>query len=1856
MRANADRGKPEELRRERPSEAAQEPAPAGNGSSLDTRSILGLQSTVGNAAVSRLLRPKPAPKPAISRLPSVGEVDGAESTGEGVTQGTVEAAENAGDNLPDAPPPPPAAGGAAPGAPGAGAGDGAAAGGAAAPDAASAGGGAAQGPATGGGAAEGPAGAAADGGAAGGGPVPGAAPAGGGAAEGPAGGGADGGAAGGGAPGGAGAFDVLGAGQAAPGEVMAGLPGAMGGAAGGLFDVAAGVVGGAVGTGAGLAGRAAGVLGGMLGDAAAGGGGLPGLGPPGGRRPRRAGAGATRPRPGPRPPRGPGGPGGALPGRPGGGDAHQELQKIEEHASADGKVTPGESERLEGARERVGALGSELGELKEQDAAADKGDAEGDISSRLESAVEGIGGTIATKRRPDAPKLSRTPNAALQRSAALEPLLGEKQCTCGGKGGPNCTCGGSGHAKAEEAPAPDPGPSMALVGQTAEAAPEPTEETDGVLQRAPADEKVCTCGAKGGPGCTCGGHGHADAPAATEAPVAADVAPSSSLLQQAAKTETDGAAADIAGLQGLDPAGVTSGALSGLDLGGADLDLGPGSKGGGGLISRFPSLSDIGGAISSAAGSVVSAVVPDDVKAFFQGAPAQAQGGIAEAQTEGQNQQQQAQTQLEQTAAPAQSEAQSHAASAEGEAQAEHQQTQQAGQQAQQEGQQMQQQAAQGAQHVAASGDALGPMLNPAQVIAHPEAIAHAGSAVSQASQQAAPGSGQGAVGQELENDVRQGLGADGKPGWNCDEAEVVSVAGNVGRTIINRALNVVESVTGVRAETIRNLASRLGNGINKVVGKIKGVFSKIGTGISKAYTRLRDKIMGPINRTIAKVQARFNQIKQRFQQGLDRVKQGFVNTWNSVKNGVTNAVNGAISKLRGTVGGIVQRVQDFQRNHPTIWAALGALAAPALGIVRAFQGAVSLVGKAVDGIRNIAGRIKDKVLGWAKNIGDRIARGVARVYQGAKDLIKRAKDFVRRQRERIINAIPEWIKRPIRKVAEWAKRQAQRLRDAADHVRDKVLGKVCAAINPVAEACANQYLPDLGQGTTNSVKLTASGDVTVPLEEFDIPANLKIGGGSSVEISRTGSDARDPKKDGKTFVVKIVGESLLMLNEEQLNQKPIEVNVDLPSGNKARVWQQLTGGGGSNTGTPTAGGGNGTGPAPATGGGTAPAATGGGAPAATGGAGVGTGAGAGGGGWKVEGGVKGKTETTYAFSVGGTNCDGLGGMVTLLGALGLSHALPAPFDSAAGAATQAVFRKNMRSNLFTVSGLVTGAFDLGSRAGFDKLKAQLTGQVDETVGIRDGKEVHTLTIQGSASGSGELKIDTGKVLTGFGGKGSVTGTVQVVMEFVPGEDTIKTVSAKGELAASVQMSNFDPTWFQALPGAGEQISRALMPFRNQEQLTLKPKASVEIQNIQELGIRLDAYLSRPIEQITMAGVLQTVQESWEAMTKKISASLTAVETQRIGVGVSGGVSEEGVTLAGNASVGAEHTIERVIWEWSSSSGGSTPTPVTPVVPPPITTPVPTHPDPLHPDPRRDDPNRGGGGRGGGGSGGKKPTLDEVLNMSPSEFGANTEAQDVLFNGASDFRDRMNFFAGQMIERSGQKGEARSILKRNDKAEFVRLILEKCARKGYSKIGQMPDIVRGRFNMDTWDGVQGVVNMIRQNRDYQIIEVVDPRRPQGDQGGFGYPRFHVVIRDKTSQLQHEWQVGTLATTKVFETEGIPMPDGVTLPADKRSDIHDIEYDVFGHIEKHDPKFADEMKIPWFRRQVVDPFAAESGRRGSEMIGPDKQLNPEAAKKLSHIHQQAGDILKHIAKVKGPEYINRLLRGEQPEEDESEPRR
>lgn len=267
------------------------------------------------------------------------------------------------------------------------------------------------------------------------------------------------------------------------------------------------------------------------------------------------------------------------------------------------------------------------------------------------------------------------------------------------------------------------------------------------------------------------------------------------------------------------------------------------------------------------------------------------------------------------------------------------------------------------------------------------------------------------------------------------------------------------------------------------------------------------------------------------------------------------------------------------------------------------------------------------------------------------------------------------------------------------------------------------------------------------------------------------------------------------------------------------------------------------------------------------------------------------------------------------------------------------------------------------------------------------------------------------------------------------------------------------------------------------------------------------------------------------------------------------------------------------------------------------------------------------------------PVRDEILYTEPQALRDGDQAlRDELFELAQRGRDSQTAFASDIMTESGAEGPPpEAILKRNQKEAFIDGVVKKSERNGYSIVGEMDDMVRGRFNLSNRDDVEKVAEAIASQQRHAVkVDAIEmPRRPIRQEKckcgfGYGYPRYHIIVRDAATSVTNEWQIGTTTVSKLYETTGIRMPPGMDGDVEEgliQNDLHDIDYDIFrqcvkkGKLPGSGEAAYREMGLADFGKDV-DYVSAAADCLGDEY----EELDQEIAR----LHEDAGDLMRDVA--------------------------
>jgi len=224
-----------------------------------------------------------------------------------------------------------------------------------------------------------------------------------------------------------------------------------------------------------------------------------------------------------------------------------------------------------------------------------------------------------------------------------------------------------------------------------------------------------------------------------------------------------------------------------------------------------------------------------------------------------------------------------------------------------------------------------------------------------------------------------------------------------------------------------------------------------------------------------------------------------------------------------------------------------------------------------------------------------------------------------------------------------------------------------------------------------------------------------------------------------------------------------------------------------------------------------------------------------------------------------------------------------------------------------------------------------------------------------------------------------------------------------------------------------------------------------------------------------------------------------------------------------------------------------------------------------------------------------------------------------------------------MLAHYGIVGDVITRPKRDNLGEFVKVVVKKASRRDaggkpiFSTIGEMPDIVSGRFNLPLKIDVEQIASAFRTGSfvDYEVLQI-DARGP----------RWHALQLHKTARLKFEWQINTRRVSEFFEAPGIQLPTG--LDSAMKGNLHDVDYVVFGGIKIHHPDDYERWGLAEFQARVK-AVAHEAADRGDDMPRDELDLKIQALHGAPSVPRSASWQMSRIVEEKGGiDYILELL--------------
>lgn len=247
-----------------------------------------------------------------------------------------------------------------------------------------------------------------------------------------------------------------------------------------------------------------------------------------------------------------------------------------------------------------------------------------------------------------------------------------------------------------------------------------------------------------------------------------------------------------------------------------------------------------------------------------------------------------------------------------------------------------------------------------------------------------------------------------------------------------------------------------------------------------------------------------------------------------------------------------------------------------------------------------------------------------------------------------------------------------------------------------------------------------------------------------------------------------------------------------------------------------------------------------------------------------------------------------------------------------------------------------------------------------------------------------------------------------------------------------------------------------------------------------------------------------------------------------------------------------------------------------------------------------------------------KQALD-FSTIEVAEFKTNKKLQATVFNIAQKTVDNQLSLGNGILSGLGLKEVSISALKKRDTLPgFVKGVIEKCESKPYKKLSQMDDMARGRFETTNKADMKKIVGGLQT----QTKVITAPRKTKD--GVTSYPRYHIITMDSTG-MSFEWQVGTKATTDLYEAEEIIVPPSLITEAEKakkhlkpKANIHDISYAVFQRMVNKYPEIAETYKVAEFVKKVnlASQTSGDLGESTTEFKGEISELLVEATKLLT----------------------------------------
>jgi hypothetical protein len=491
---------------------------------------------------------------------------------------------------------------------------------------------------------------------------------------------------------------------------------------------------------------------------------------------------------------------------------------------------------------------------------------------------------------------------------------------------------------------------------------------------------------------------------------------------------------------------------------------------------------------------------------------------------------------------------------------------------------------------------------------------------------------GTGPVGAPTRGDVEdQAREADGQiPELDCDSSSLISglqegmgrllprVKAAAGRAIDERLAQLRETYGGFKAWLQRadaRLLSTVSRGVresSRMVGEtVRRIGKTLGVGIET-------------------VSRGFATVVEGAGAALDGLVTSAGRGWRSLKSTAGRVVDRLIGAIRGHGGGIIARAR---RLLGRVWSLVpDFVKSKVASFGRRLTSLVEKGRERLAALEELAGKAVNRLRQAVRSKWQTMKDRARRVWQGAQAAAARAVDTMGKGADVIAEAMEEKAQDLRQRSAETIAETRAPIQAGLEQREGEMMGELCAPLSGPATACADDMLPDLGEGSENEVKFYLKGHVDIPIRGF----NVRVGEGASISIKRVGDK----------FTVTLEGTANLAANVTANTDSDPSVEAEVEAGgassNLVDAFKALAG----QSADPIAAKG------------------------------------------RAEAGIRGTVSGAFDFDKGGddSTCDGIGGMVTFLGALGGAGLLPAPFGSMAAGGVVGAFADNASSLKFRLA------------------------------------------------------------------------------------------------------------------------------------------------------------------------------------------------------------------------------------------------------------------------------------------------------------------------------------------------------------------------------------------------------------------------------------------------------------------------------------------------------------------------------------------------------------------------------------------